>query len=765
MKKEIVHFSSRFIGLFLIAVLLVSATGLNLSAPALAAKNPVTCTDTLIKGVTASASDVNFPALAALDQNPMTLWSTYGKGSWIQLDLGKAKTVCNIDISWYKGDQRNNNFVISISNDGSSYKTLFNSKSTGTTAKFERYDLQNVVARYIKITVNGNTQNNYASIVDIKVNTNEGISSNDLDKKSVTALSEGCVKTKVSKVTASGNQKAYVPTNAIDNNGKTRWVNENKNSWIKLYLEKTQTICGIDVQWFKGDSRVYSFTVSVSNDNKKFTDVAKLKSSGKTNGLESYDLKEVSARIVRITVTANTENNFASIVEITVGSKKSPNPSPPPSSDKCESDLPVSDVKSSGSQSGNPASSATDNDPISRWSNQGFGSWIQVDLGGVKKICSADISWYKGNDRQYTFDISSSQDGNVFSKIFSGINTVTDAPEKYTFSETQARYVKITVTGNTQNNWASISEVEIFGSPDPTPTPLPQEICGDGIDNNKNGQIDEGCPSKPPSPPPNGNPGSDGVRKIYPTAQGGDSWFFNPDTPDDGQFDSNGAEISKNSDGSWHLKPGTTRMDVFTKSAGLLSDKQRSNMATYDYSDLSRIGYWYQPSDWKNIEITGYFKVISSSSGDGLSFVTRSVRHSNSVQDGCGGSAYHNNIEFDGKFQYKKEMWHVNYDIMPPSDNGIGSIINKWVGFKGVVYNLPDGSVKLESYVDKDNNNNWQKAAELIDSGKWGDDMTHCGAKTPGAVISWGSPMIVFKSTGVTYDFKKLSIREITPPL
>ena len=277
MKKEIVRFSSRFTGLFLIAALLISATGLglNLSAPVLAAKNPVTCTDTLIKGVTASASDVNFPALGVLDQNPMTLWSTYGKGSWIQLDLGKAKTVCNIDISWYKGDQRNNNFAISISNDGSSYKTLFNSKSTGTTATFERYDLQNVIARYIKITVNGNMQNNYASIVDIKVNTNEGnSSSNDLDKKSATA-SEDCVKTKVSKATASGNQKAYVPNNAIDNNGKTRWVNENRNSWIKLYLEKTQTICGIDVQWNKGDSRVYSFTVSVSNDNKKFTDVAK----------------------------------------------------------------------------------------------------------------------------------------------------------------------------------------------------------------------------------------------------------------------------------------------------------------------------------------------------------------------------------------------------------------------------------------------------------------------------------------------------------
>ena len=438
----------------------------------MAAKNPVTCTDTPIKGVTASASDANFPALAVLDQNPETLWSTFGKGSWIQLDLGKAKTLCNIDISWYKGDQRNNNFAISISNDGMSYKTLFNSKSTGTTATFERYDLQNVVARYIKITINGNTQNNYASIVDINVNTNEGNSS-DQAEKSVAALSENCVKTKVTKVTASGNKKPYVPNNAIDNNAKTRWVNEKKDSWIKLDLGKTQTICEVGVQWNKGDSRVYSFTVSVSKDNKKFTDVAKLKSGGKTNGLEAYSLKEVGARYVRITVTKNTENNFASIVEIAIGSKNSPNPSPPPpSSDKCESNLPVSGVKASASQSGNPASGATDNNPNSRWSNQGFGSWIQLDLGSVKKICSADISWYRGNERQYTFDISSSQDGNIFTKIFSGINTVTNAPEKYTFSETQARYLKITVTGNTQNDWASISEVDIFGFLDsPTPTP------------------------------------------------------------------------------------------------------------------------------------------------------------------------------------------------------------------------------------------------------------------------------------------------------
>ena len=253
---------------------------------------------------------------------------------------------------------------------------------------------------------------------------------------------------------------------------------------------------------------------------------------------------------------------------------------------------------------------------------------------------------------------------------------------------------------------------------------------------------------------------------IYPTLAGAETWFFNPTNPNDGQFERNGAEISKNSDGSWKLKPGTTRMLVFTKSSGLPSDEVRSSLPTYDYSRLAQTGYFYKPSDWKNIEITIYVKVLSTSGGgDEISLVSRSVRHSNNVQEGCGGSSYHNNIDFtNGKFKFKKEMWHVNYDIKSYSGITIGSTMNKWIGFKGIVYNLPDGSVKLESYVDKDNNNNWQKATEFVDKGNWGDDMTHCKAKTSGAAITWGSPMVIFKSNGVTYDFKNFSVRQIVPP-
>ncbi|MDW0152192.1 MAG: discoidin domain-containing protein, partial [Nitrososphaeraceae archaeon] len=380
-------------------------------------------------------------------------------------------------------------------------------------------------------------------------------------------------------------------------------------------------------------------------------------------------------------------------------------------------------------------------------SNNGKGSWIQLDLGSSKNICSVNIAWYKGDTRESNFVISTSTDGSSYKNVLSTKSSGnTLSFDKYVIPNTLARFVVITVNGNTQNDYASITEAKVsIQNTITTPPSPPSTGGGDTGDNSGAG---------------------DGVKMIYPTLTGGETWFFNPTNPNDGQFDRNGAEITKNSDGSWRLKPGTTRMLAFTKSSGLPSDEVRSSLPTYDYSRLAQTGYFYKPTDWKNMEITIYVKVLSASGGgDEISLVSRSVRHSSNVQEGCGGSSYHNNIDFtNGKFKFKKEMWHVNYDIKPYSGISVGSTMNKWIGFKGIVYNLPDGSVKLESYIDKDNNNNWQKATEFIDKGNWGDDMSHCNARTDGAAITWGSPMIIFKSNGVTYDFKKFSARQIVPP-
>jgi predicted MPP superfamily phosphohydrolase len=84
--------------------------------------------------------------------------------------LGKQFTICNAEIAWYKGNERVNEFKISTSNDGVNFVNLISGESTGLTTDFEKYDMKNIKARYIKITVTGNSQNNWISISEVKVN-------------------------------------------------------------------------------------------------------------------------------------------------------------------------------------------------------------------------------------------------------------------------------------------------------------------------------------------------------------------------------------------------------------------------------------------------------------------------------------------------------------------------------------------------------------------------------------------------------------------
>jgi F5/8 type C domain len=132
-----------------------------------------TCQKLQTSNVAASGSETGNLPSNAIDNNLNTRWSNLGVGSWIQADLGGGQmTICSVDIAWYNGNQRQNNFVVSVSNDGSTFtKVPFTGKSTGTTLSPERYNLPaNTVGRFVRIIVNGNTQNNWASITEIAVN-------------------------------------------------------------------------------------------------------------------------------------------------------------------------------------------------------------------------------------------------------------------------------------------------------------------------------------------------------------------------------------------------------------------------------------------------------------------------------------------------------------------------------------------------------------------------------------------------------------------
>jgi F5/8 type C domain/FG-GAP repeat len=129
----------------------------------------------------------------------------------------------------------------------------------------------------------------------------------------------------------------------------------------------------------------------------------------------------------------------------------------------CTTNLPIASVTASGND-GNVPENVLDIDLNTRWSSQGIGQFITTDLGSTKKICSVDIAWFRGNERQYHFVISTSTDGTTFTNVLGRDSTGTTLnSEKYNIPPTNARYVRIIVNGNTANNWASITEVDVFG--------------------------------------------------------------------------------------------------------------------------------------------------------------------------------------------------------------------------------------------------------------------------------------------------------------
>ncbi len=128
------------------------------------------CANVSVTQINSSGAETLYPPSHAIDKNVNTSWSSLGVGSWIQLDLGTIKNICSIDIAWNKGNERQNNFVIFSSKDGLTFSRLLSNQSTGTISSFEKYNVPDTSARYIRITVNGNTQDSYATISEISIN-------------------------------------------------------------------------------------------------------------------------------------------------------------------------------------------------------------------------------------------------------------------------------------------------------------------------------------------------------------------------------------------------------------------------------------------------------------------------------------------------------------------------------------------------------------------------------------------------------------------
>jgi acid phosphatase type 7 len=133
-------------------------------------------------------------------------------------------------------------------------------------------------------------------------------------------------------------------------------------------------------------------------------------------------------------------------------------------------------VSASGDDgAGSVAANTQDDNLGTRWSGPGVGAWLLMDLGSTQSLTGAAVAWHRGNERRNHFIISTSADGVTFSQAYAADSALTTAAQTYTFSAPrQARYVRITVNGNTVNDWASITEARACGQ-QAAPAPSPND--------------------------------------------------------------------------------------------------------------------------------------------------------------------------------------------------------------------------------------------------------------------------------------------------
>ena len=127
---------------------------------------------------------------------------------------------------------------------------------------------------------------------------------------------------------------------------------------------------------------------------------------------------------------------------------------------------PILSVKVSDEpQPANSASMAIDGNLETRWSADGAGHYIILDLGEEKSVDTLIMAFYVGDTRSTRLGINVSNDGEVYEKVWEGLSSgKTSGYEEFKIEPKKARYIKIDCNGNTSasvGGWNSINEIVV----------------------------------------------------------------------------------------------------------------------------------------------------------------------------------------------------------------------------------------------------------------------------------------------------------------
>jgi parallel beta-helix repeat protein len=132
----------------------------------------------------------------------------------------------------------------------------------------------------------------------------------------------------------------------------------------------------------------------------------------------------------------------------------------------------------------NVPANVVDGDLATRWSGNGDGAWLQLDLGSAQAVGFVNVAVHSGNTRRNQFEVQISTNGTAWTTVWSGASSgTTTALETYDFDDVTARWVRYlghsaTLNAGGTTTWNSVSEIEVFAqsaavTPTPTPTATP----------------------------------------------------------------------------------------------------------------------------------------------------------------------------------------------------------------------------------------------------------------------------------------------------
>ena len=127
--------------------------------------------------------------------------------------------------------------------------------------------------------------------------------------------------------------------------------------------------------------------------------------------------------------------------------------------------LDITDINvSSTPEEANVKENMVDNDYSTRWTSaNNSGEWAIFDLGEAKDIDAVAMAFWRGDTRNYAYEILVSNDGEAWKSVSKGSSSgKTEGLERVEFAREHARFVKFLGGGNTQNGHSNILEFSIL---------------------------------------------------------------------------------------------------------------------------------------------------------------------------------------------------------------------------------------------------------------------------------------------------------------